>query len=310
MAVEDFMESTNTALSAALRLVALDIGGTKTQAVRYLGAQVVAEARTGSANVQNVSVDQAEQALREAFTALGDEPVDLVIAGSGGIDTAADELALSGLIEQFAPKAEVRIVHDTRLILAAGYAKTGIAVILGTGSAIWGVNSDEQTARYGGWGYLLGDEGAGYWFGREAVRHALDEFNRGKQCSVLTSALLEHCGCKHPEELIALFQGQTTREYWARCASVVFDAITAGDAAAEEILARAVTYVVKSIGEVAKQLELTGPIVLGGGVIEHQGIYQQRLRAELSSAGFHDLRFLDQRPVYGVAFLAGLIGNA
>ena len=302
------MESTHTDLSASLRLVALDIGGTKTHAVRYLGDQVVAEARTGSANVQNVSVDQARQALREAFTALGDEPVDLVIAGSGGIDTAADELALSGLIEQFAPKAEVRIVHDTRLILAAGYAQTGIAVILGTGSAIWGVNSDQRSARYGGWGYLLGDEGAGYWFGREAVRHALDEFNRAEQRSVLTSLLLEHCRCEHPEELIALFHGQTTREYWAHGASVVFDSIAAGDTAAKEILERAVTYVVTSIGEVAKQLELTGPIVLGGGLVEHQRIYQQRLRAELGSAGFRDLRFLDQSPVYGAAVLAGLVG--
>lgn len=309
MTVDDCMELRHPAPVAPLRLVALDIGGTKTHAVRYLGDQVVAEARTGSANVQNVSVEQAQQALREAFTALGDEPVDLVIAGSGGIDTDADELALSGLIERFAPKAEVRIVHDTRLILAAGYAQTGIAVILGTGSAIWGVNSFERTARYGGWGYLLGDEDAGYWFGREAVRHALDEFNRGQQRSVLTSLLLEHCGCEHREELIALFHGQTTREYWAQCASVVFDAITAGDAAAEEILDRAATYVVASISEVAKQLELTGPIVLGGGVIEHQRIYQQRLRAELGSAGFHDLRFLDQSPVYGVAFLAGLVGN-
>lgn len=303
------MESAHTALSAPLHLVALDIGGTKTHAVRYLRDQIVAEVRTGSANVQNVSVDQAKQALGQAFSTLGDGPVDLVIAGSGGIDTVADELALSELIEQFAPKAEVRIVHDTRLILAAGYAQTGIAVILGTGSALWGVNAEERTARYGGWGYLLGDEGAGYWFGREAVRHALDEFNRGQQCSVLTSLLLEHCRCEHPEELIALFHGQTTREYWAQCASVVFDAITAGDTAAKEILERAITYVVTSIGEVAKQLELTGPIVLGGGVIEHQRIYQQRLRAELGSAGFHDLRFLEQSPVYGVAFLAGLVGN-
>lgn len=304
------MESKNMDHSRPLRLVALDIGGTKTHAVRYLGDQITAEARTGSANVQNVSVEKAQQALREAFGALGEEPIDLVIAGAGGIDTEADEKALKELIVSFAPKAEIQIVHDTRLILAAGHAPTGIAVILGTGSAFWGVNDNEQSARYGGWGYLLGDEGAGYWFGREAVRHALDEFNRGQNRSVLTSLLLEHTECAHPEELIALFHGQTSREYWARCASAVFEAIAAHDPVAEEILERAITYVVESIRVVAKQLEITGPIVFGGGVVEHHPVYQQRLRAELASTGLNDLRFLDQSPVYGAAFLAGLVGDA
>lgn len=289
------------------RLLALDIGGTKTHAVRYLGQRLVAEARSGSANVQNVSVAQAQQALQEVFSQLGEQPFDLVIAGSGGIDTEADQQALEKLIEPFAPEAQIRIVHDTRLILAAGHAHTGIAVILGTGSAIWGVNSLEHTARYGGWGYLLGDEGAGYWFGREAVRHGLDEFNRGQQPSALTTGLLAHTGCTHPEEFIALFHGQTTREYWARCASVVFQALADGDPAAEKILDHAISYVVSKIVVVAQQLGISGPIVCGGGVIEHQPVYQQRLRGALGAAGLTDLRFLDSSPVYGVAYLAGLV---
>ncbi|MGP9649734.1 N-acetylglucosamine kinase [Glutamicibacter sp. AOP38-B1-38] len=300
------MESTHASESVPLRLIALDIGGTKTHAVRYLDDQIVAEVRTGSANVQNVSLDEARQALREAFAELGEPQVDLVIAGAGGIDTDADSLALRKLIEPFVPDAEVRVVHDTRLILAAGQSDLGIAVILGTGSAIWGLNSAGQTARYGGWGYLLGDEAAGYWFGREAVRHALDEFNRGRRESALTSSLLEHVECANPEELIGLFHKRSSREYWARCAPLVFQAIASGDAAAEEILQRAITFVVTKVCVVAGQLGISAPVVLGGGVIEHQPIYQERLRAALAAEGFEDLRFLARSPVHGAAFLAGL----
>ncbi|GGJ53553.1 N-acetylglucosamine kinase [Glutamicibacter ardleyensis] len=300
------MESTNSSKPVPLRLIALDIGGTKTHAVRYLGNQVVAEVRTGSANVQNVSIDEAQQALCDAFAGLGEQPVDLVIAGAGGIDTDADSLVLRKLIEPFVPKVEVQVVHDTRLILAAGQTHAGVAVILGTGSAIWGLNSSGQTARYGGWGYLLGDEAAGYWFGREAVRHALDEFNRGQAKSALTASLLEHTECATPEDLIAFFHKQSSREYWARCAPVIFEAIRSGDAAAEEILQRAISFVVSKVGVVAGQLGISGPIVLGGGVIEHQLIYQERLRRALAAEGFEDLRFLARSPVHGAAFLAGL----
>ena len=69
----------------------------------------------------------------------------------------------------------MRIVHDTQLILAAADVQDGIALISGTGSVAWGRTPDGRTARAGGWGYLLGDEGSGYWVGRQAVRHALSD---------------------------------------------------------------------------------------------------------------------------------------
>jgi glucosamine kinase len=48
----------------------------------------------------------------------------------------------------------------------------GIVVIAGTGSEALGWDG-ERSARAGGHGFLLGDEGSAYWIGREAVRAAL-----------------------------------------------------------------------------------------------------------------------------------------
>ena len=52
----------------------------------------------------------------------------------------------------------------------------GSSSIAGTGSICYGRNDAGQAARSGGWGYILGDEGSGYWIGRRAlaavVRHA------------------------------------------------------------------------------------------------------------------------------------------
>ena len=48
----------------------------------------------------------------------------------------------------------------------------GVVVIAGTGSMASGRNG-ESSARAGGHGFLLGDEGGAYWIGRAAVRAAL-----------------------------------------------------------------------------------------------------------------------------------------
>ncbi len=61
----------STPSAAASETVGLDIGGTKTHGVLWRGTEVVAEAKAGSANVQNVSGDEARENLRQLFKALG-----------------------------------------------------------------------------------------------------------------------------------------------------------------------------------------------------------------------------------------------
>ena len=63
---------------------------------------------------------------------------------------------------------------DTDAALAGAFAgRPGIVVIAGTGSGAAGRDAAGRTVRVGGHGFLLGDEGGGYWIGREAVRAAL-----------------------------------------------------------------------------------------------------------------------------------------
>lgn len=153
--------------------------------IKWLDATAVADTSGGSANVQNVSRAQARRNLEGVFATLRAESVARVVVGSGGIDTAHDAQALTELIQPLAPDAVVSVVHDTRLLLAATGCSTGIAVIAGTGWAAWVTNGEDQ-ARAGGWGYLLGDEGSGYWFGREAVRYSLERMNNGLRPDELT----------------------------------------------------------------------------------------------------------------------------
>jgi N-acetylglucosamine kinase-like BadF-type ATPase len=283
-------------------VVGLDIGGTKTHGVRWSAGEVVAEAKSGSANVQNVTPEEAARNLAELFAALGGE-IGRVVAGSGGVDTDNDADALRRLIARQAPDARIDVVHDTRLILAAGAASTGIAVIAGTGSVAWGLDSEGRQARSGGWGYLLGDEGSGYWVGREAVRATLHRFNRAEPLGVLGESVLQATGVQRPEELISLFHGSSGRRYWAGQAHLVFDAAQAGDDIAQRIIEDGARHLCGLVTDVASVLGVHRPVIIGGGLAVHQPELQELLRAALAKEGFDEVRFLTSDPVHGVDYL-------
>lgn len=282
-------------------IIGLDIGGTKTRGVRFEDGVSVADESAGSANVQNVSREQAVLNLADLFARIGGGHVAQVYAGAGGIDTDDDAAALAALIEPYVPGAKVTVVHDSRLLLAAGGASTGVAVIAGTGSAAWGRNAAGEEARAGGWGYLLGDEGSGYWLGREAVRHSLRRMNQGLPEDQLTAALLAASGVDHPNRLIALFHSpETGRRFWAQQARLVVDAAAAGHVPSQELLDQAGQDLAGLAAQALRKLGIDGPVILGSGLGMNVVPLQDAFRTYLAAAGVTDVRVLHQDPVFGV----------
>ncbi|WP_240987333.1 BadF/BadG/BcrA/BcrD ATPase family protein [Arthrobacter sp. Soil736] len=287
-------------------VIGLDIGGTKTRGVRFEHGEPVADESVGSSNVQNVSREEAAAHLAELFAKIGQGAVSYVYAGAGGIDTDEDAAALAALIEPHVPGARITVVHDSRLLLAAGGASNGVAVIAGTGSAAWGRNGQGEEARAGGWGYLLGDEGSGYWLGREAVRHSLRRMNQGLEPDELTRALLESCGVDDPNKLIALFHSSATgRRYWAQQARLVVEAADFGHRISQQLVDQAGHDLADMAAQVLRQLRLDGPVILGSGLGMNVVRLQDAFRNRLAAAGVTDVRVLDRDPVFGVLQLVG-----
>lgn len=286
-------------------MIGLDIGGTKTHGLRFENGKQALEYIAGSANVQSVSRETAQSNLAQLFHHLGQGPIERVYVGAGGIDTAEDAEELRQLIQPFVPEAKIAIVHDSRLLLAAGGVDTGVAVIAGTGSAAWGRNSQGDEARAGGWGYLLGDEGSGYWLGREAVRHSLDRMNRNIALDALGLALLEACGIDQPNQLIALFHSPGTgRRYWAQRGQLVAATADQGHQPSQRIINQAAQDLARITFQTLTQLEMTGPIILGGGLGRNSTRFQEAFRAALAEWGIHDIRVAPHDPVHGVKRLA------
>ena len=64
-------------------------------------------------------------------------------------------------IKQSPPRSSV--VGDMVIALEAAFRSgPGVIVIAGTGSIAYGRNRDGQTARAGGWGFAISDEGSGH----------------------------------------------------------------------------------------------------------------------------------------------------
>ena len=94
-----------------LRLVGIDIGGTRTRARLWAGGRTAAETEAPSASLPAVGIEAARAALSAALAGLGldpADPVDAICVGSAGLSVpGADDflrarltpLARSGLVE-------------------------------------------------------------------------------------------------------------------------------------------------------------------------------------------------------------------
>ncbi|MCO1339786.1 hypothetical protein BJH93_12930 [Kocuria polaris] len=306
----------NAGSQARGAVVGLDVGGSKTHAVLTIDGVQTAEVLAGSANPSSVGVQEAGRQLASVFARLtdGNPRPERICAGVAGADTDESRAEFAALLTRHAPGAAVTVVHDTALLLAAAGLEAGIALIAGTGSVAWGRAPGDgaeaaREARVGGWGYLLGDEGSGYWVARAAVRHALELIDLGDGPDRLSQQLAADCGLQGVEELLGHFYANPERRYWASRSRVVFELAAAGDPAASVIVAGAADALAYLVARVAGRLAGPAgtrplPVVMAGGMAVNQPLLQRHVRDRLAGHGLHDVRVLDADPVQGAVALA------
>jgi len=287
-----------------LAVLGLDAGGSKTKGLRAEGGRTVRSATVGSANVLSVGVEEAMRQIDALLDQLGREGLAAVCVGAAGADTPGAEEQLRRLLRGKLPHVKLRVVHDTRLILAASGLDHGIALISGTGSVAWGRAPGGTEARAGGWGYLLGDEGGGYGVARAAVRHALADLDQGRPADGLTRRLLDACGLARVDQLLDAFYADSDRRHWANRAGAVFELAEEGDPSSTGLVGQAADALAELAAAVARRLGLPGPVVLAGGLVTHQARLQQEVRTRLARWDITDVRRLDAEPVAGAVRLA------
>src|SRR5688572_27615913 len=189
-----------------MHVLGIDAGGTKT--VCLLASEtgkVLAKARGGGANLQSAGELEVEKVLHHVMeTALREHHVhpSAICLGIAGVDRPDDAEAVRGIMRRIGFKTPTLIVNDALVALVAGAGdEAGIVVVAGTGSIAYGRNAAGKAARAGGWGYLLGDEGGGFWIGRAALSAVVRQFDGRGPTTTLTEMVLHHMGLASPTQL-------------------------------------------------------------------------------------------------------------
>jgi glucosamine kinase len=153
----------------------IDGGGTKTRCALGDETRVVATSISGASNVIRVGAAHAREALHAAIRhvcqSAGVAPGEITNICIGAAGAARDEVAnqIRSILGELTP-ARVEVIGDTVIALEAAFGSgPGIIAICGTGSIVYGRNARGETARAGGWGYAISDEGSAQWIGRRAV---------------------------------------------------------------------------------------------------------------------------------------------
>jgi N-acetylglucosamine kinase-like BadF-type ATPase len=295
-------------------VLGIDVGGTKTVCLLAdEDARIVAEGREDGANLQGAGELALEKVLHSVMekTLEGTGTIPSAIClGLAGVDRAPDEAVVRGIMSRIGYKARILVLNDALIALQAGVGDApGIVIVSGTGSIAYGRNDRGEAARAGGRGYVLGDEGSGYWIGRLALRAAVRHADGRGQSTSLTPLLLAHFHVERAAELVRkVYDEELGPRAIAAVAKYVQRARNEGDPIATGILNRAADELVLAATAVMASLDLGDEeftFVLSGGMFHAIPWLYDHLRHLLPPlAPRSRVVRLDREPALGAVFLA------
>ncbi len=252
----------------------IDGGGSKTLAVVVdADGRERGRGTAGSSNYAAVGVDRAIGEIRASLVgatraAGSDAPVAAAWIGLAGVDRPADQTALLPRLRQIAGR--VHLTNDADLVLTALPGAVGIAAIAGTGSIMLGRDTQGRTARVGGWGHVIGDEGSGYELGRLALQAASRAADGRGPATTLLDSIMQFWRLGEPGDLISRVYHHENNTWIARLSSLVFAAARTVDPVARKLVSRVAPEFALGVVTVGDQLDFsegTLPLALAGGLL-------------------------------------------
>ena len=265
-------------------LIAIDSGGTKTDAVLFdETGHILSRSLTAGCNAMDIGIDTACQHLLSVLQALARQlpPGGTLAAVYSGV-AATDYFggALGKFVRPYFPGVPMRFEDDAvNLISGTLGHRDGCCIISGTGSSLY-ARIGGKIIHLGGWGYLIDTGGSGYAIGRDALLAAFRYCDGRSGKTLLYDLIRDRMGMPPEDNIPGIYAGG--RPYIASFAHTVFQARREGDEAAEQICQKAV----RALAELtyAAERHFGGPYqgVLGGGIFAAFPEYAQALKEQAS----------------------------
>ncbi len=217
------------------------------------------------------------QALQEAWTATGitSRPLAAIVLGASGIVTDSPEASTAAeLLSTLVHADAVQICSDAMIALQGAHAGCpGVIVITGTGTIAFGMDGSGRTARAGGWGWLIGDEGSAFAIGRAGLRAACYAQDGMAPETVLNELFTQYFGVVTLHDIKRIiYAPDFGAKGFAALAEVVSGAAEQGDKIAQSIIREAGSALAQKAAAVLRQLDfgaIPAPVAPLGGAFDH-----------------------------------------
>jgi len=297
-----------------------DGGGTKTDCVLLdPNGAVVGKGRGGPANPLRCGYDVAFSSLREAAAeAIVAAKIDSAaitgvcagIAGAGGRSVVRRTMVF--LAQEF-PVALAQVATDYEIALeAAAGSGPGVVLIAGTGSVAYGRNAAGETARAGGYGPWIGDEGSAFEIGRRAVSAVARTRDADAPITALTEMISAALQSPDWDDLMLQIM-KNPDEVFPKLFPAVAAAANSEDSAAKEILFTSAIGLGNLAMIVIRRLGLKSqifPLVKCGGVFGRSPMLDTLLDSVLASGALRaKISRLEISPAIGAARMAARLSG-
>ena len=279
-------------------LAGVDAGGTRTRAsIVQSSLECRGVGLAGRGNPTSAGPDAAfaeiSAAIGRAAAAAGvslSEIDAVTLASAGG--TAYEEGFLTEAMARIGIRAPCAKKGDLAALFCSGTHETsGYSLVAGTGATAVRMVDSAEVQTIDGLGWLLGDTGSGFWIGHHvarAVAAALD----GRSRTSMVQPALEVLGIEpnlvlrggRPLASHELVRVVYTQSPFALAALAPIAFLDENDAVSVGIVEDAARGLAQAVVDVHAD-DVTGPLVVGGGVLSGQPRLREGIMAALRSSG-------------------------
>lgn len=301
-------------------IIGMDGGGTKTHClITNIEGEVLFDCTGGASNFLVIGTEKVSETLFNLIQSckqhleINFSDISAILLGTTGAGRRNDAEKLENAFKEFSKTRGTdldcfHVESDARIALEGAFSgNPGSILIAGTGSIMFGKDSEGNIHRVGGFGRYLGDEGSGFVIGKKGLAVVSKEFDgRGIQTNI-SELVKEKFGIDSSEKLInEIYKNNFDI---ASVAPAVIEAAEQGDAIALKIIDDETDELLLHLSAMTKKLNQ--PIMnvsFIGGIITHDNIYSRTLRKKVTLRLPNvKIKEPENSPAFGAVLMAKVI---